>query len=58
MGSTELEQLLISQLSSRYEGNHQVYYNNLALSVSVTAVMGQSLISDITDNAWNRRIRG
>lgn len=31
-------------------GNHQVYYNNQAFRF-VTA-MGQSLIKDITDNAW------
>lgn len=31
-------------------GNHQVYYNNQAFRF--VTVMGQSLIKDITDNAW------
>lgn len=31
-------------------GNHQVYYNNQAFRF--VSVMGQSLIKDITDNAW------
>lgn len=31
-------------------GNHQVYYNNQAFRF--VTVMGQSLIRDITDNAW------
>lgn len=31
-------------------GNYQVYYNNQAYRF--TTVMGQSLIKDITDNAW------
>jgi len=31
-------------------GNHQVYYNNQ--SFRFVTVMGQSLIKDITDNAW------
>ena len=31
-------------------GNHQVYYNNQAFRF--ITVMGQSLIKDITDNAW------
>lgn len=32
-------------------GSHQVYYNNQAFRF--VTVMGQSLIKDITDNAWN-----
>lgn len=31
-------------------GNHQVYYNNQAFRF--VTVMGQSLVKDITDNAW------
>lgn len=34
-------------------GNHQVYYNNQAFRF--VTVMGQSLIKDITDNAWTRQ---
>ncbi|MDE6532577.1 MAG: TonB-dependent receptor [Muribaculaceae bacterium] len=33
-------------------GNHQVYYNNQAFRF--VTVMGQSLIKDITDNAWTQ----
>lgn len=31
-------------------GDYKVYYNNQAFRF--TTVMGQSLIKDITDNAW------
>lgn len=39
-------------LSAQFQGigNHQVYYNNQAFRF--VTVMGQSLIKDITDNAW------